>query len=241
MINNYIEKKQIETSSYILYAPDTLKEIATKMIENLNNKLPEILKIFNLKQSRKIQINLFDDNEKFRNFIYEIRGENKSLPLYAKGTYDKGMINAYVDNNIVINSEKYNKKICMCTHELFHILYLEIMLNNDLSKRVTWFDEGMALYMSGEKDNLKTLDIFKGFCANVFENTKEIPNLNELKHGTSFVNDKYNAYDLSYIAIRYLFDTMSTEEISTLLKNHEKVKNIGENIVKKAFKYYLNR
>ena len=29
---------------------------------------------------------IFDDNEKFRNFIYEIRGENKSLPLYAKGT-----------------------------------------------------------------------------------------------------------------------------------------------------------
>lgn len=240
MINNYTEKKQIDTSSYILYAPDTLKEISTKMIENLNNKLPELLKIFNLKQFRKIQINLFDDNDRFRNFIYEIRGENKSLPLYAKGTYDQGMINAYVDNNIVINSEKYIKKICMCTHELFHILYLEIMLNNDLSKRVTWFDEGMALYISGERDNLKPLDKFNDYCTKVITETKEIPNLNNLKHGSTFVNEKYNAYDLSYIAVRYLFDTMSNEEITLLLKSPEEVKKIGENIVKKAFKYYLN-
>ena len=36
---------------------------------------------------------MFDDIEKFRNYIYDLRGEKESLPKYAIGTFDNGTVN----------------------------------------------------------------------------------------------------------------------------------------------------
>ena len=46
--------------------------------------------------SNSYYYNVFDDINKFREFIYDLRGENQTLPSYAKGTFDKGMINAFI-------------------------------------------------------------------------------------------------------------------------------------------------
>lgn len=39
--------------------------------------------------------------------------------------------------------------------------------------------------------------------------TKNIPMINEIDHRKSFRNENYNVYDLSYLSIRYLSETMS--------------------------------
>ena len=177
-------------------------------------------------------VNYFDNLGKFREFIYEIRGERETLPEYAKGTYDSGMINAYIESDTQL------KRLFTASHELFHILYMKYILKDDYSKRIVWYDEGMAQFMSGEKDKIADESAFKKFYLRVKEDTKEIPNLNSLKHGDSFYNNKYNGYDLSYLSIKFLNDTLNQEEFIKLMSDFSNIKKYGDNIVSKMFSYY---
>lgn len=225
-------QKIIETNICRINYSDSLQELAESTIELLQSKIVEYQKIFNIQIDEKIIVNYFDDLEKFREFIYEIRGERESLPKYAKGTYDSDMINAYIE------PDKQLKRLYTASHELFHILYMKYILKGDYSKRIVWYDEGMAQFMSGEKKKVVDEDAFKEFFLRVKEDTKEIPNLNDLKHGDSFCNDKYNGYDLSYLSIKYLNDILSQEEFIKLLSDFSTIKKYGNDIVTRMFIYY---
>lgn len=224
--------------AYILNAPQSLKYITDNMHDILNDKIEQYKKIFKIKQLNPIQINYFDNIGEFRNFIYKIRGEKESLPEYATGTYDNGMINAFIKPNIDINSNDYKIKLYLANHELFHILYMQYILKNDYQKRIVWYDEGMAQFLSGEMDELLDIEKFKKFYLKVKNNTLVIPNLNEIEHGTSFCNNNYNGYDLSYLCIRYLREIMTNEEFQDLMSNFSKIKEYGINIIENMFKYY---
>lgn len=139
-----MEKIQFENDNFILYSPDSLNYITSDMENILNESLKKYYSLFNVDSFRKVQINYFDDLEKFRNYIYELRGEKDSLPEYAKGTFDKGMINAYIHPNIIEGTPLYNKKKYNASHELFHIMYQELIWEKNNIDRVVWFDEGMA-------------------------------------------------------------------------------------------------
>jgi hypothetical protein len=225
-------QKIIETNLYKINYSDSLQELAETTIKLLQIKIDEYKKLFNIQIDEQIVVNYFDNLEQFREFIYEIRGERKSLPKYAKGTYDNGMINAYIESNTQL------KRLYTSSHELFHILYMKYILKNDYSKRIIWYDEGMAQYMSGEKDKLKEEEKFKEFYQKAKENTKVIPNLNELEHGNSFYNENYNGYDLSYLSIKYLSEILDEKEFINLMSDFNQIKEKGKNIVNEMFEYY---
>lgn len=46
-------------------------------------------------------------------------------------------------------------------------MYMELVLKNNYSKRIIWFDEGMAQLFSGEFDSLNDENNFKDFYLNV--------------------------------------------------------------------------
>ena len=221
----------LKTNNCIINYSNTLEKLAKETINILDKKINEYKEIFNIELDELIKVNYFDDKEEFRKFIHEIRGE-KTLPEYATATYDKGMINAY------INDEKQLERIYTASHELFHIMYMNYILKDDYSKRIVWYDEGMAQFYSGEKDKYNDINKFKEFYLKVKNNTKEIPNLNELIHGESFVNDKYNGYNLSYLSIRYLSEILTKEEFINLLGNFDEIKKYGTNIVNEMFNYF---
>ena len=225
-------QKIIETNICRINYSDSLQELAESTIKLLQTKIVEYQKMFNIQFDEQIVVNYFDDLEKFREFIYEIREERESLPKYAKGTYDSGMINAYIEPDTQM------KRLYTASHELFHILYMKYILKDDYSKRIVWYDEGMAQFMSGEKDKLVDEDAFKKFFLRVKEDTKEIPNLNDLKHGDSFYNDKYNGYDLSYLSIKYLNDIFNSEKFVKLMSDFPNIKKYGDDIVTNMFSYY---
>lgn len=229
-----LSKKQ----KYILNSPESLSYITNKMDDILPAKIDYYKKLFKIDNLDPIIINYFDDKDKFRNFIYDIRGTKDTLPLYAVGTYDKGMINAYIDPKIIINSPKYNKKLYLPCHELFHILYMRYVLKDDISKRIVWYDEGMAQFLSGEKNELLDEDKFKKFYLEVKDNTLVIPNLNEISHGTNFYNDNYNGYDLSYLCIRYLSEILNNKDFQKLMSDFDRIKQYGNNILNDMFTYY---
>ncbi len=228
-------KKQFENDSFILYAPDSLNYVTKDMEEILDKSLELYKKIFNVNNFRKVQINYFDDIKEFRNYIYTLRGESNSLPEYAKGTFDNGMINAYIESNIV-DKDLYNKRKYNASHELFHIMYNELILNKNNVPRIIWFDEGMAQLFSGEYT--QELKHFNSFVKKVLSETKTVPNLNKLSHGSSFITNDYNGYNLSLIAIKYLYDNLGLDEFKKLLYDNDKIIKYGETILETVINYY---
>lgn len=225
-------QKMIETDFCKINYSDSLQELAEATIKLLQKKIVEYEKLFNIQIDEKIIVNYFDKLEKFREFIYEIRKERESLPKYAKGTYDNGMINAYIEPDTQL------KRLYTASHELFHILYMKYILKNDYSKRIVWYDEGMAQFMSGEKEKYTDEEKSKNFYLKVKEETKAIPNLNDLEHGESFCTDKYNGYDLSYLAIKYLNDILNQEKFIKLMSDFSNIRKYGNDIVTRMFIYY---
>ena len=224
--------KTLETYLCKINYSNSLEELSNATVKLLQNKIVEYKKLFNIEFAEKIIVNYFDDLEEFREFIYIVRGERKSLPKYAKGTYDNGMVNAYIEPDMQL------KRLYTASHELFHILYMKYILKGDYSKRIVWYDEGMAQFMSGEKDEYENKEKFKKFYLKVKESTKEIPKLNDLEHGDSFCNDKYNGYDLSYLSIRYLNDILNTEEFFKLMSDFSNIREYGNDIVTKMFSHF---
>ena len=225
-------QKTIETNLCRINYSNSLKELADATIKLLQTKIVEYEKLFNIQIEEQIVVNYFDDLEQFRKFIYKIRGERESLPKYAKGTYDNGMVNAYIESDLQL------KRLYTSSHELFHILYMKYILKNDYLKRIVWYDEGMAQFMSGEKEKYIDEEKFKYFYLKVKEETKLIPNLNDLVHGDSFCNDKYNGYDLSYLSIKYLNDILNPDEFIKLMSDFSGIKKYGNDIVVNMFNYY---
>ena len=227
-------KKVLENDLCIVDYSETLQSLAESTMELLKGKIPEYEEFFCVKLTDKIKVNYFDNLQEFRDFIHNIRNDN-SLPEYATGTYDKDMINA------CINPEDQNRRVFTASHELFHILYKKYILEKNNFDRIVWYDEGMAQYMSGEKDKIKDEESFKQFYLKVKADTKIIPELGSLIHGKMFLNDNYNGYNLSYIAIRYLNEILNPDEFKNLMYNPEKIKEYGKRIVINSFNYFDKR
>ncbi len=236
-----MEKIQADTDSYILYSPDTLKYITDHMFDILDKKIEEYKSLFGITEFRKVEIYFFDDKEKFREYVYNIRGERNSLPAYAAGVFDEGKIITYTPPNLVVGSARYHNALYVAAHELFHIMYLELILKNDIPKRIIWYDEGMAKLLSGESSSLEDEEVFKSFFEGVKSKTKVLPNLNEISHGTSFCNDDYNGYDLSLLAVHYLREKLTDEEFKSLLGDFDRIHEYGSTILEEMMNYYTEK
>lgn len=231
-------KIKFENNQFVLYSPDSLNYITDNMNDILIKSFELYKKLFEIDSFRKVQINYFDDIEKFRNYIYALRGEKESLPKYAQGTFDNGMINSYISLNMDINSRRYQKKLFIASHELFHIMYRELIWQKGKKQRIVWFDEGMAQLFSGENDyNLSDKNFNKWFDY-VLEETKEIPCINELAHGYSFKNEKYDGYNLCLLSVKYLYDTLGLDEFKKLMHDNDKIIEYGKTVVQDAINYY---
>lgn len=253
-MDRFKKKVQYEDNNLKVCAPDSLNFIVKDIVDYFNKNVPRVLNFYHLKNYPQYHINLFDDLQKFRDFIvFEMRNGNNTLPSYAIGTYDKGMCNQFlnlkkddhgiyrvINNNVeYIDDRTYRRRISTPIHELVHIIYSNSTIHGNPKLRVVWIDEGLAQNLSGEYDYLK--DDFKRFIkfyCKVKNETKYLPKLKGLKHGKDFVNENYNLYSLSYLAVRYLFEIMSQDEIYEIVMSYEKSNEIGESILNDMFRYY---
>ena len=212
-----MQKKQFENASFVLYSPDSLNYITNDLEIILNESLELYKKIFDVDRFRKVQINYFDNIEDFRNYIYELRGEKESLPEYAKGTFDNGMINAFIQPNIIEGTPLFIHRKYNASHELFHIMYQELV----------W-----------KRNNKEMTSEFTKWLSMVKFNTKRIPNLNTLSHGSGFETEDYSGYDLSLLAVKYLYDKLGIDGFKKMISNNNTIIEWGNNIIEDAFNFY---
>ena len=232
-----MEKLQFDNKNFVLYAPDSLKHVFKDLESTLKETLEFYKKLFDVSDFRKVEIHYFDNKESFRNYVYELRGEKESLPKYAVGTGADGMIIAYIDPSIKEGTPIFRKRKCLAAHELFHIMYHELIIFKTRQEHFTWFDEGCAQFFSGEKD-YELNEGFSEWFNKVKSETKVIPELNNLTHGDSFKNDEYNGYDLSLLAIKNLYDRLGFEGIRRMILNSSSILRNGERIIDESFLFY---
>ena len=223
--------KIIENKDFVIYGTSDISAISKDILDLITNKKEKILQQFKLDSFRKIQINLFDNQDIFVKFIKSLRWQGTTIPQYCKGTYDNYMVNFCIaDMDVKLKISTLSSKII---HECIHIIY------NSLSdQRIIWLDEGLAMNLSGEMNDLLDKEALINLIETRIKPMKFPKDLNDLIHGSKFVNDDYNGYPLSYLSVRYLLETKTDEELLQMIKFSEKAKELGPEILSKAINYY---
>ena len=224
-----------ENENFVIYASDSLSQFATDTLDMLTKNQKRILDFFGVSHYRKVQVNLYDNQETFLRFLKSIRPKKSSIPSYCVGTFDNFMINSSIDGSTLL--EKYKSKLKSSLHEWIHIIYNDCITD----KRVLWLDEGFATNLSGDRSRLDDDEKFKEFIQNRILKIPDMPNMNDLTHGKKFVTETYNGYDLSYFVVRYLLETMSQDRIRTIIKDSQKTEKLGKTILSNAIQYYVQK
>lgn len=226
---------KVENDDFVIYASDTLAGLSIDVLKELRENKKRILSFFGLSSYRKIEVNLYDNQDNFIQFLKNVRPHEYLIPSYCKGTFDDYMINHSIDLKTL--GTEYSDSLKSCLHEFIHIIYNEKMTD----ERVIWLDEGLAMNLSGEYSMYEEEEKFKLFFQEIILSMKTLPSINDLMHGKAFVNENYNGYDLSYLVVRYLLETMLHDDILSIIKESKSAKLLGQNILNEAINYYCNK
>lgn len=216
----------IKNNDLTIFCSNSLNLFANEFINYYEENIERIKKELLIIEETKLELTLTDDQEKV-GFVY--------VKSSFSGFFNNKGAFAYI--NLYGNKTKeYMFKGLM--HELIHHLYKYYVYGKD-KERITWVDEGIAQFFSGQKDDLLDEEKYRVFLE---ENLKQIDNtnLNELNHDDRSFGNK-NGYNLSYIAIRYLYETHNHEEFIEIIKNKDTLIEIGSviiNKIKKCNKFY---
>lgn len=200
-----------------IFCDNKLYEFASDFIEYYNKDIIRIKKELGLIKKYKIIFALFSTRDVFDNIPYKDK-----LTSFSGFFTDTGVA-AYVQENGNYTRKELFQRLM---HECVHYLYKNYVYGND-KERITWVDEGLACFLSDQNDYLKNNEKYLEF---VRDNICAV-NLNELNHDDESFGNK-NGYNLSYIAIRYLYENNTHNEFLQLIKDRNKLTNIGSTVLK---------
>lgn len=230
----------------------------------INTSKDYILHVDKVLERSKIEIlewfNVPYQEFKVNAFIYEsIASLREGLKRRGLGLYPAHMVACMVDEEpekgirrslnfyeppIVSDEYSYNKKEYdqVIYHELIH--YITNILYGKLPE---WLTEGIAKQLDGSYNQdisnlLKIID------------TYEIPIISDMKDDFFVVKkyDKefteegetiiektiYDGYDLSYLMVRYIIDTLGKDYLLGLLRNKNAIKEVEDTLLQEAIEYY---
>jgi hypothetical protein len=218
------------------------------IISKLKERLDFYKKIFNQEQLDKLTYIMFDDLDTYRNTM--LSKYNYQCPEYSRGMFNMNAKASFVCITPEIKSDKYRfyKMLLSNAHEAFHYYYRKYIYIQ-MENRVLWFDEGIAQYFSGEYSFLVD-DNFKQFFYKWKNEYKPINNLNDRVQGRKDVPDElifkregvFNGYNTCYLIIRYLVETQGEQYIIDLMKDRDRILELGNsNIIDDMKNYYINK
>lgn len=126
------------------------------------------------------------------------------------------------------NRREYNQIVF---HELIH--YITDILYGKLPE---WLTEGIAVYLDGSYKQELTglLNLVKNY---------QIPSVSDMKDDKFRVEDSsgkviYDGYDLSYLMVRYIIETLGKDYLFTLMRNKEQISLIEQSTLIEAIEYF---
>ena len=204
---------KIQDNYLTIYCSKGLEEFSKEFINYFNQNIGRIKEELSIDQDVDLIVSLTDDEEQ-AGFVYG----NSSFSGFFN---DKG-VSAYINLN-GNKTKEYMFKALM--HELVHHLYKYYVYGKD-KNRITWVDEGLATFLSLQKEDIED---YKNY---LMENLSDIDDLdlNILNHNDmSFGNN--NGYNLSYIAIKYLYESNNHDDFIDIIKSEEKLIELGSTIL----------
>lgn len=207
---------KIQNNELTVLCSNSLEKFSNEFIKYYDENIERIKEDLSINQEIKLIVALTDEEEKV-NFVY---GKTSFSGFFT----DTGAF-AYINLNGKKTKEDMFKGLM---HELIHHLYKYYVYGKD-KERITWVDEGIAQYFSGQKDDMKDDEKYKLFLEENLQSIDNI-NLNELNHNDRSFGDN-NGYNLSYMAIRYLYENNSHEEFIKIIKNQDLLKGYGNTVL----------
>lgn len=230
-----------------ILSSDKLDYINELIVNATKEKFNFYRKLFEVDKLEKIRFVIYDSLDEFRNDYIE--NNKKELPEYSRGYFNSKLNTSYIviDKLPIVNTPLWYKKIYTNSHEAFHIFYKKYIYNDD---RIVWFDEGLAQFLSGENDNWiydedKLRENFILYNALY----KPITNLNDRIQGNNSIPDDlifkrdniFDGYRTSLFIIKYLEETKGMDFIFDLMKNNNKIRKLGGNIIEEMRNYFLKK
>lgn len=225
---------------YQLYASSYFDKIIPELSAYLDKGIISVMNFFDLEHISKLKIYLYDDAEEYQKLfktLYPLNG--------IAGCFGYEDVKIYADLNKI---DKHRLFTCIL-HELTHVIYRNYIQEKGINNRIVWFDEGLASFLSGEKNTLLDNYKLKEFIeTRINSEGKEIPKISYLhKHGASYgefadtKTNKYNGYDWSYLMIRYLIETLSKEELNELMRSKQNILDIEDTITNDTYNYFTKK
>lgn len=246
MLDGKKMSKILDSEEIIIYSTESLDIINDSIVDHTLKKLDEYRKLFRKDRLEKFKVKLYDNLESFQEDYRSIR--NVELPEYSRGWINNEDASIYICMNLEAlkrfkdNSLFWDKRVSCVGHELFHCYYCLYYYG---SSRITWFDEGMAQYLSGETTSYKEYDWYNLF-RNFADKYKNIDNLNERRNGNSHVPDNlifqrqdvFDGYAASLLAIKYLFETKGACYVLDIMFDNSRIIEEGQNILSRMISYF---
>lgn len=207
---------KIKKNDLTIFCSNGLENFSNEFINYFNENIDEIKEELSIKKDTKIIVAITDDEEQ-AGFVYgksSFHGYFNDTGAFAYINLNGGKTKEYLFKGLI--------------HELVHHLYKYYVYGKD-KERITWVDEGLAQFFSGQKEDLKDKNKYKLFLEENLEYCDNV-NLNELNNNDRSFGNK-NGYNLSYIAIRHLYETYNHEEFINIIKSKEKLLEFGSTIL----------
>ncbi|OQX95575.1 hypothetical protein B6I21_04770 [candidate division KSB1 bacterium 4572_119] len=196
-----IQWERISHSGIIVFHTKKDKKNAEQILSQLVNAYPQIASEIGGQSKDSIYVHLTPSELIYRKFV----GEH--FPRWSEGA-------AYSARNIIIlKSPRFSTRRgnvhTTAIHELTHILLNNAVRGNPVPR---WFNEGLAVYYSGEKMYTSGSLISKALIS------KSIISLEDIDKVLKFHKDKAHlAYQQSYLAVRYLFEQFGKAKVKQII------------------------
>lgn len=242
-------EKIFENEEMLVISNHSLDVILNDILKNTLDKFNLYRKIFKVEKLDKITLKIFDDLDEYRKDAFQVRGVQPAE--YSRGWFNSrdkvsNVCIEYIKLQEILNDPiKYKKKVASNAHESFHYYYKKYYYKNN---RITWFDEGLAQFISGEYSDL-TENNLKEKYLNFINNYIPINNLNDRVNGNKDIPDNlifkregvFQGYEASFFCIKYLVDTKGIEYIYELMFNNDEILKYGNHILEDMINYYNNK
>ena len=196
--------QQLSNPPFKIYYQGTNRKNASDVNQVLNSllaSLPRLKEDIGANTNNPIIVYIAPTEDIYRQFV----GEN--FPDWSEGVASPSKNLVILKSPNIMPDHAEIGKIAI--HELTHILLNKAVHGNPIPR---WFNEGLAVYYSGEKAFASGSLISKALI------TKSIIDLNDIDDVLVFNRDKAQlAYQESYLAVVYLFEQFGKDKVKEII------------------------